>query len=456
MLLPNPTLLIENLDRFSRDTLDNADTEFWGLIKRGVDVLVLSMGGEPFTKGDENDSIKRALVMFEFDRAHRESERKSDLITSVMASKVNDASNGLKVCLGNWVPKWVTFKGEFKQPGVYAPNKKWETADWIVKSYLAGMSTNAIAKELKRNKTPLMSSHGKRWTQGNVRHILGSEALLGQVTVKGQTFRNHFPRLVNQEQWNILQERLRQNRVRKGGLSKGQRVANLFANRVKCVNQTDNVNHTVTVITMDKGRRRYFQCKEARFHGNCSRRMLKVQDVEEDFFSLFLQEQPSALLGKHNHEHSSKVAEIQSRIVINERAIDKLAKAVAQTNNLPQVVRELNQEKAKRDKAAAELEEANRAMLKATNAPTAFENIKKALFAVRTSKSGSDKEATATIDFDRAVKQLEKQLKDDAIRKQLRDMLPALVQRLEMDLEKGAYRVITASGEGSKWRQVVF
>jgi signal recognition particle GTPase len=166
--------------------------------------------------------------------------------------------------------------------------------------------------------------------------------------------------------------------------------------------------------------------------------------VEEDFFALFLQEQPTALLGKHNVEHTNKLAEIQSRIVVHEKAIDNLAKAVAATDNLPQVVRELNAETVKRDKATAELEETNRKMLSANNAPLAFDSIKKALLTTPMEMETLDK----------IMEQLNEQLADNEVRKRLLEMLPALVQRLEMSTEKRQYRVVNASGEVSDWEYV--
>ena len=447
LLLPNPVLIIENLDRFSRDILDNADTEFWGLVKRGVNVLVLSMGGEPYTKGDENNAVKRALVLFEFDRAHRESERKSDLIKSVITNKVTNAGNGLKVCLGNWVPKWVSFKGTKGQPGVYEPNDKWDMVKWIIDAYLSGMSIAAIAKQLRREHKPLLGKNGKKWFPANVRHILGSEALLGHVTVNGETFKNHLPAILNDTQWNQLKEKLRQNTNRKGGLAKKQSIRNLFANRVQCA----KCGGAVTVITPgDKHRkgdngniRTYYQCRNSpRFGGKCCGLAIPVKNVEEDFFVLFLKEQPTELLGKHNVEHSNKVAEIQSRIALHDKRIENLAKAVAATDNLPQVVKELNTEKAKRDKATAELEEANRAMLSANNAPLAFDSIKKAI------------RKTDDANLDKVMREMIRQLQGTDTRKRLLEMLPALVQRLEMNIEKGEYRIVNASGAISAWRWI--
>jgi DNA invertase Pin-like site-specific DNA recombinase len=437
LLLPNPVLLIENLDRFSRDTLDNADTEFWGLIKRGVDVLVLSMGGEPLTRGDENKVEKRAIVMFEFDRAHRESERKSDLITSVMAQKIADASNGLHVAIGNWAPKWVSFKGSKGQPGEYVPNKKWATVEWIVNSYLDGMSTNAIAKELKRRGEPLMAKHGKKWTQGNVRHILGSEALIGQVTIKGQTFKNYFPAVLRPERWSRLEAKLKQNKIRRGGISEGESIANLFRNRCKCV----KCGGTITALTMATGRR-YYKCKEARMGGECVKRMLPVHRIEEDFFGLYLMEHPAGVVSKHDTKHEEKVAQIQKRIRERDAEIKKVAAAVRQTNNLPEVVAELNRLQAERQKEKETLDAENQKMMVASTAPVAFANIRKLVH-------GTDDHA-----LDDAFRSVIEALKDNEVRKKLLLLIPSLIQGLVIDLEKGCYAVRTHTDKLSTWRDV--
>src|ERR1041384_4710726 len=124
-LLPNPVLIIENLDRFSRDVLDSADSELWKLIKTGVDALILS-NGLHLTKGDENDVAKRAIVMFEFDRSHKESQRKSDMVSAAFNTKYANAAKGIKVSMGNWTPQWVDFIGESKCAGKFRLNDKAE------------------------------------------------------------------------------------------------------------------------------------------------------------------------------------------------------------------------------------------------------------------------------------------------------------------------------------------
>lgn len=95
LLLPNPVLIIENPDRFSRAELDSADSTLWSLVKSGVNVLFLS-NGLFLTRGDENDVVKRAILLFDFYRAHQESKRKSDLAKGAFQKEADVGRTGVR------------------------------------------------------------------------------------------------------------------------------------------------------------------------------------------------------------------------------------------------------------------------------------------------------------------------------------------------------------------------
>jgi DNA invertase Pin-like site-specific DNA recombinase len=447
LLLPNPTILIENLDRFSRDILDSADTEFWGLVKRGVDILVLSMGGDPFTKGDENNAVKRAIVMFEFDRAHRESQRKSELIQSVVTKKIEDAKEGKSIGLGGWIPCWVIFQGKKLQEGKYIQNpKNWDTVESITKKYFSGLSMNAIAKELHRAKTPVISGRGHNWTQSSIRHILTNPALTGSVTINHQTFKNYIPAILNEKQWKKLQTIIKQNNQRKGGVGKGG-VANIFANRCQCF----RCKGTVGVCTMQQGKRSYLFCRNARMDGECSTGMIQTRSVELDFFLHYLQESPGDLMRKNNTEHEEKIAHGQSVIMGYDKEIAKIM-SLLETLPIAELRSKLTTLENKRQAAKEELEKINAVMLSSGNAPRALQSVKDIISEMGGNTTGHiDRESK---EYAKLVDRISLHLNNQETRKKLLSLLPSLIKGLIVDTTGKRYAVVNHSGNQSNWRKV--
>ncbi len=74
-------------------------------------------------------------------------------------------------------------------------------------------------------------------------------------------------------------------------------------------------------------------------------------------------------------------------------------------------------------------------MLSAASAPSAFESIKETLgaFAELGADYANSKEEKALV---KAIEQLREQLSDNETRKKLLNLLPSLVDRLEIDTEK--------------------
>ena len=451
LLLPNPVLLLENLDRFSRDVVDNADMELWSLVKRGVDVLILS-NGLHLTKGDENDVSKRAIVLFEFDRSHKESARKSDLVNSAFQDKYNLAAKGEKVALGNWIPKWVSFSGPKKGVGSFGLNGKAKVIKEIVDLYLEDKSMFGIASILRTRKEPCLGKHGKQWTQGQVRHILTSEALTGQLTIKKQVFKDYFPAVIDQKKWNALQAKLSQHKTRKGGTREGDFIANIFRNRCFCSKCGGSVNSHQS----EKGREKfYYKCMTARYDKTeCQvRSMMPIRWLEWDFFGFCIEELPSHLLSKTSiPEHKQKVAKLKSEVSQAKKDLDATTDlwAEVKTDKLKKMViaaQELVKQKEE------ELAEANKSMFANSSVPAALETLKSICAEWDKSKTLQD-EAEAIYKHGQATNVLIDQLADNKIRTQLLGLIPQLVEKLEIDLTERQYRVVMTTGEKTDWRDL--
>lgn len=98
------TLLIESLDRLSRQDVDQASELLRNILRSGVDVVTLS-DGEHYTRESLKDPlalIKSILIM---QRAHEESLRKAERIQAAWDAKKEAAKAGIKI--SRRCPAWL-------------------------------------------------------------------------------------------------------------------------------------------------------------------------------------------------------------------------------------------------------------------------------------------------------------------------------------------------------------
>lgn len=75
-LKSHPLLVVDGVDTFSLAEIDTENSLLWALVKTGCAVLFVS-SGLILKPGDECDATKRIRLIWELDRAHKESERRA-------------------------------------------------------------------------------------------------------------------------------------------------------------------------------------------------------------------------------------------------------------------------------------------------------------------------------------------------------------------------------------------
>jgi DNA invertase Pin-like site-specific DNA recombinase len=421
-------LIVERLDRFSRNYVDLVLNAFLDLMHAGIE-LYSCVDQTHYTLADirkDKYLLHRLLDHIAF--ANEYSTGMSDKISKAFKTRRADAASGKKINLGSWQPRWIDFNGSKGQEGTFTFNDYAKTVKRIVLDYVGGKTYGAIVRALIAEKEP--SAQGGKWGSGTIENILHNQALTGTITIKTVKLENYYPALITDMEYNALQAKLSDNKNKKGGNPSTDVIANLFRNRVKCVCGGS--------VRAEHG---FYRCRNREI-GTCKHKgSIAIKNVEEDFFALFLQEQPTALLGKHTPKHNAEIARLKARINEIEKGIDD---ATALVGKFPISQLEATLTALVQDKEALneQLETASHKLLSASNAPLAFDSIKKAI------------RKTDDVNLDKVMREMIKQLQDNDTRKRLLEMLPTLVQRLEMNMEKGQYRVVNASGEVSEWEYV--
>ncbi|ADI30991.1 recombinase family protein [Methylotenera versatilis] len=234
---PNSVLLIESLDRLSRDRLSDALTQFMGILSKGIEIITLT-DNQKYTKEiiDKNPgSLYISLgVMF---RANEESEIKSKRLKAAWESKRQNANTQKvsKLC-----PAWLKYSEKTENFELV------ETKAKIVKTIfdlcISTCGLYGIARYLNENEVPVFG-RGKLWHRSYIKKIISNRATIGEfqsfsmVDNKRQPFgdpvKDYFPSVVDEKTFYLANSAITRRDVSEKG-RKGISFSNLFTGVVYC------------------------------------------------------------------------------------------------------------------------------------------------------------------------------------------------------------------------------
>jgi len=237
-------LLIENLDRLSRQPPVEALNLLQSIVNRGVTVVTLADGRE-YTKeslrSDATSLLVNIIVMF---RAHEESKVKGERVRSAWVRKKQvDARDGKPIT--NMTPKWLNVvDGRFEVIEEKAAVIR-RVFDLATKE---GLGQRAICTIMNREGHPTTGVEGKKWTETTVRRILLNPAVMGRYQPysndaddprrrieQGDPIEDYYPVVISPEQFHDAQ-RLRKNALLPRGPRAESGANTFFTGMVFCGN----------------------------------------------------------------------------------------------------------------------------------------------------------------------------------------------------------------------------
>jgi DNA invertase Pin-like site-specific DNA recombinase len=219
-------LLVESLDRLSREEVDEALMLFLGILKGGVEIVTMAPERH-YTKASVGDIVGLLEPIIIMSRAHEESALKSERLADVWEQrrKMAGESPMNAVC-----PAWLRLEGG-----------RWrvirERADVVRRIFaraIEGHGLHAIAAELNRAEVPTMG-RGKTWGYSYVHLILRNRAVLGELqphAVKGKRvpvgkpIPNYYPAVIDEATFYRAAAALDARKHQRG--PRGRYVRNLF------------------------------------------------------------------------------------------------------------------------------------------------------------------------------------------------------------------------------------
>lgn len=224
---PGSFLLVENLDRLSREDVEEGLHVLLGLILKGVVVVQLSPVVTEFRKGDSELSPKLMMAIMELRRGNSESAMKSVRIGAAWERKRQKARES-KAAISRICPAWLKKVGA----GYEAIPERVAAVKLMFALAADGFGINGIIKRL------LQGGHkpfGKapHWNNSYIGNILAGRAVLGEYQPMrrgrpdGEPVTGFYPAIIPEALYWRVQAGLKQRLNHAGGRSTHD--VNLFA-----------------------------------------------------------------------------------------------------------------------------------------------------------------------------------------------------------------------------------
>jgi DNA invertase Pin-like site-specific DNA recombinase len=347
-------LLVESLDRLSRDKIFEALAIFMEILTAGIEVVTL-IDGKHYTKGnctdDQTQLIFSLLIMF---RANEESETKSKRLKAVWSHKRSEATNSAKpttsIC-----PKWLKLSAD-RTHFEPIPDRV-EVVRQIFQLCASTCGLYGIVSKLNGDGVKPFA-HGKMWHRSYVHKIIFNRATLGEYQPhehsdgkkipSGDPIAGYYPAIISEEEFNLASVAVRRRDQNTRG-RKGADFSNLFAGLFVC----DECGAKMMMRSRGEPPKggRYIVCSKRRANAGCASDEWRLDFLEEglirhfhelDFGSL-LNDEKSAItaltdsISALTSKRDSQEAELNSTIdlSINPALLESLkVRYIAKANSL--------------------------------------------------------------------------------------------------------------------------
>jgi DNA invertase Pin-like site-specific DNA recombinase len=244
-------LVIESLDRLTREHVRAGLMLLLGLIESGIRIVQLSPS--ELVYDEKSDEMGLMIAIVELSRGHRESKRKLDLSGPAWRKKKEGAREGRIVT--ERLPAWVAIKdGKL----VLIPERA-EAVKLIFDLASTGYGTPRIVAKLNKLGVPPIGKTGK-WVKGYIGRILRDRRAIGEYQPRkgkkrepdGDPVRLYFPAVVSEKQFFAARAGAAERGQLRGRL--GTQSTTVFAGLLKNARAGDSYYMTSRV---ERGLRRH-------------------------------------------------------------------------------------------------------------------------------------------------------------------------------------------------------
>ena len=320
-------LVVESLDRLSRQRPRHALRLFLALLDHGINVATL-VDRRTYTpdSGDQMDLMLSIALMV---RAHDESLHKSDRLTAVWSNK---RKNARSKPMTNRCKAWLRPRAD--RSGFDAIPERTDVIKRIFcESADFGIGADAIARRFnKEGLTTFGSSNG--WYKSYILKILMDRAVLGEfqphrVTTNGrepvgEPLVDYYPKIIDEDLFYRAQTGLGRRRIGGGG-RKGARVSNLFSKVAKC----GICGSRMTFVNKGGPNGKALICDAARRGLGCHPIPWRYEEFERSFLTFIKELDLASLTGSAEtktdlDQTRDRVRELEGRLATAEHQRDRV------------------------------------------------------------------------------------------------------------------------------------
>lgn len=208
-------LVIENLDRLSREHIQPALLLALHLLQAGIRIVQLKPSELVFD--DQSDTLPVMMMMMELSRGHGESAIKSERIKAAWEQKRKGARERGSV-MTHRLPAWIEERGG--QLRLIA--KRVEAIRRIFELAANGYGHLAITVKIIKEKVPSFGSSG-HWARSYVAKLLNDRRLLGEFqprfrdgTPEGEALAHYYPEALTEKEYAAARAGAAERRLKRG------------------------------------------------------------------------------------------------------------------------------------------------------------------------------------------------------------------------------------------------
>ena len=318
-------LILESLDRLSRQQVFTALGLFSSILSAGVEIVTLS-DGQHYTAESINDVGQLMFSLISMSRSHEESAVKSKRLAASWENKRKLATESKRPMTGQ-CPRWLRLSDDKTRFEVI--EERAEVVRSIFQQSIAGTGQRKIAASLNERGVPTFNG-GDMWHPSYIAKIIRSKSVIGEYQPQkkgepvGEPISDYYPAIVSDDVFFKTQSARINRRNPASAGRKGEKFSNLFTGLCKCL----ECGSTFRIIK--SGRSHMFRCNSNYMDNGCScTKRWRYHDVENAALILISEKIDwfSALGGHSNNKQRllSEIAALKAKLVDTEQQVSRFA-----------------------------------------------------------------------------------------------------------------------------------
>jgi len=322
-------LLVENLDRLTRDHIVPAQALFLQIISAGVTIVTLADRRSYSVESVNANPTDLIISLLSMIRAHEESAIKGRRVRAAWDAKRRKAAETPLTARG---PSWLRLDRTKTPPKWRLIPDRVRVVRRVYRMAAKGIGQHTIAHTLNQEGVPTFG-RGKLWHRSFVKKLLESEAVVGvytphtqshdatgrRVRTPGEPVPGYYPRIIDDELFNDVRA-MRLDGRRQPSPKGARRPAHMLAGIARCGLCGASMTR---VFKGAKGGKPKLVCTRAKVRAGCSYQTVNVEDVERA-----IRDDIAFLVGTAPIGDEGLDAEME-RLETTQEAIDEMLRNIA-------------------------------------------------------------------------------------------------------------------------------